>query len=131
MSTSEKTAGVPVVASSSATTLLPQALPLRDGGVAMRDLIDLYMAHYAGRDPAIGQRLSWWKPRLGSLPFTSITDDHVFSALEELATTPAKYFAGLDADGRRIFKSNPCAKASGGPFFLVAMLQSGHSRIQP
>jgi integrase len=114
MSTSTETAGQPVIATSSAATPQLPALPLRDSSVAMRDLIDLYMAHYAGRDPAIGQRLEWWKPRLGNMPFTEITDDHVFSALEALASMPAEYFAGLDADGNRIFKSKgtPMAPAT-------------------
>lgn len=102
----EKTAGEPVAASSSAVTAAnPAPLPLRDGGILLADLVDLYMAHYAGRDHGIPYRLGWWKSRLGDLPYTSIIDDHVFSALETLAATPARYFAGLDADGNRIFKS--------------------------
>lgn len=90
------------------------ALPLRDGGILLADLIDLFMAHYAGRDGTMHQRLTWWKLRLGKMSFTSATDDYIFSALEELAATPAKYFAGLDADGRRIFKSKgrPMAPAT-------------------
>jgi len=90
------------------------ALPLRQGTLPLAELVDLYMAHYAGRDPAISQRLQWWGPRLGNMAYTAISDDHVFSALEELASTPAKYFAGLDADGKRIFKSKgtPMAPAT-------------------
>lgn len=94
-------------------TLALPALPLRDGSIAAADLIDLYMAHYAGRDPAIGYRLQWWKPRLGALAFTAICDDHVFSALEALAAMPARYYAGKDADGRSIFKSKGRPMAPG------------------
>jgi len=33
------------------------ALPLRAGQVLLRDLIDLYMSHYEGRDPTRVRRL--------------------------------------------------------------------------
>lgn len=93
---------------------LTPPLPLRDGSITVAELADLYMRHYAGRDPAIGQRLEWWKPRVGNLAFTSVTDDHIFAALESLATTPARYYAGKDADGNSIFKSKgrPMAPAT-------------------
>lgn len=81
------------------------ALPLRHGALPVAELIDLYMAHYAGRDPALATRLRWWAARVGSMPFECVSDDHVHAALEDLARAPARYFAGLDADGRRIFKA--------------------------
>lgn len=89
------------------------ALPLRDGALPLSDLVELYMAHYAGRDPAIATRLDWWRARIADMPYTEITDDLVFSALEALASTPARYFAGVDADGRRIFKSKGRPMAPG------------------
>ena len=89
-------------------------LPMRQGTLPLGELIDLYMAHYAGRDPAIAQRLHWWSARLGALPFAAVNDDQIFAALEALAATSAKFFAGLDADGNRIFKSKgrPMAPAT-------------------
>lgn len=90
------------------------ALPLRDGSLSVAELVDLYMAHYAGRDPALANRLRWWVGRIGALPFETVSDDHVHVQLEELARSPARYFAGLDADGRRIFKAKdrPMAPAT-------------------
>lgn len=91
-------------------TPTPPALPLRDGTLPTAELIDLYMGHYAGRDPALAARLRWWVGRVGPMPFESVTDDHVHAALEDLARMPARYFAGIDADGRRIFKPKPGGK---------------------
>ena len=90
------------------------AMPLRQGALPVADLVDLYMAHYAGRDPALAARLRWWVGQLGAMTFEAVTDDHVHAALEALARQPARYFAGLDADGNRIFKAKdkPMAPAT-------------------
>jgi integrase len=65
------------------------------------------MAHYTGRDTTRVQRLGWWAAKLGTVALQDLTDDHVFSALEQLATQPSRYFAGVDADGRRIYRAKP------------------------
>lgn len=41
------------------TTLAPPALPMRNGALTIANLVDHYMAHYAGRDPTRLQRLTW------------------------------------------------------------------------
>lgn len=79
-------------------------LPMRAGGLPMTDLLDLYMAHYAGRDSTRVQRLTWWRARVGQVALQDLTDDHVHAALEDLASRPAQYFAGRDAEGRRVFE---------------------------
>jgi len=84
--------------------LAPVALPMRDGCITIAALIDLYMAHYEGRDPTRARRLQWWVPKVGALPLQELTDDHVHMALEQLAQQPPRYFAGKDADGQEIFK---------------------------
>lgn len=81
------------------------ALPLRAGQLPLADLIDLYMAHYAGRDTTRVQRLSWWKGRFGSLPLAELSDDHVHVAIEELANQHSRYYAGKDADDRPIYRA--------------------------
>lgn len=81
------------------------ALPLRAGQLPLADLIDLYMAHYAGRDTTRVQRLTWWKVRLGSLPLADLSDDHVHAAIEELANQHSRYYAGKDADDRPIYRA--------------------------
>lgn len=81
------------------------SLPMRAGGILVADLIDLYMAHYAGRDTTRVQRLSWWKDRLGAVPLQELSDDHVHEAMESLARQQGRYFAGKDADGERIYRA--------------------------
>jgi integrase len=70
----------------------------------LRELAGDYFAQYEGRDDSRPSRIAWWIDRLGDRPAESITDDDVFEALEDLATTPARRYAGLDADGRKIFR---------------------------
>jgi integrase len=81
------------------------ALPQRAGDILLADLIALYMAHYAGRDTARVQRLTWWREQLGAIALQDASDDHIHAALEALARQPARFFAGLDADGKAIYKT--------------------------
>lgn len=94
-------------------TNLP-ALPLRAGAMPLAKLIDLYMAHYAGRDGTRLQRLAWWSSQVGSIALQDLTDDQVHAAIEALATQHSRYFAGTDADGHAIFKAKkrPLAPAT-------------------
>jgi integrase len=78
---------------------------MRAGGLPVADLIDLYMAHYAGRDGTRLQRLTWWSARLGTLALQDVSDDDVHAALEALARQPSTYFAGRDAAGKPIYKA--------------------------
>ena len=89
-------------------------LPQRAGAMPMRELIDHYMARYAGRDTARVQRLGWWSARLGDKALQDVSDDHVHVALAELATNRSRYFAGKDVDGRPIYKDKrePLAPAT-------------------
>ena len=90
------------------------ALPMRAGQILLRDLIDLYMAHYGGRDDTRVQRLTWWTAQAGGVALQDLTDDHVHDAIESLATQHSRYFAGKDADGRAIYKAKrrPLAPAT-------------------
>lgn len=80
-------------------------LPMRAGQMAVADLIDLYMAHYAGKDPTRLQRLTWWRGQVGAVALQELTDDHVHAALESLTGQSSRYFAGTDADGRPVYKA--------------------------
>lgn len=90
------------------------ALPLRAGQMSMADLIDLYMAHYAGRDSTRTQRLAWWAARVGEVALQDLSDDHVYAAIECLANQNSRYFAGKDADGKPIYRARkkPMAPAT-------------------
>lgn len=89
-------------------------LPLRAGSLTLSDLVDLYMAHYEGRDSTRAQRLSWWKVQRGQVALQDLSDDHIHADLEQLATQHSRYFAGNDADGRPIYKAKkrPLAPAT-------------------
>lgn len=97
-----------------ATTHDPAPLPLRAGGILLRELIDLYMAHYTGRDSTRVTRLAWWRERVGAITLQDLTDDHVHAALEDLASRPARVFVGTDDTGRKQyqFKKRPIAPAT-------------------
>lgn len=83
------------------------ALPLqmRQGALPVADLIDLYMAHYAGRDASRGQRLRWWVPKVGALTLQELSDDHVHAALEALSERNASFYAGKDDQGRAVLNT--------------------------
>lgn len=86
-------------------------LPSRVGTLPIADLIDLYMAHYAGRDTTRGQRLAWWKARLAGVALDQVCDDHIHDSLEALAADSPRYWAGTDADGKAIYKAKRRALA--------------------
>lgn len=81
------------------------ALPSRAGHLTIAELIDLYMAQYAGLDTTRAQRLGWWRVQLGSKRLDELSDDDVHFALEGLANRPARCYMGKDADGRPILRS--------------------------
>ena len=90
------------------------ALPMRDGSILVPDLIDLYMAHYTGRDTTRVQRLTWWKTRLAGAQLDQVNDDHIHEALDALASNAARYWAGTDAENKPIYKAKkkPMAPAT-------------------
>lgn len=79
-------------------------LPIRDGSITIAELIDLYMAQYAGRDRSIVQRLGWWRGHVGAMRIDVVSDDDLHTALEGLASRAARYYSGKDVEGRSIFK---------------------------
>ncbi len=97
-----KSAGQGAAASMAPTA---QVIPLRDGSTLVRDLVDQYMKQYVGRDTTRVTRLSFWVTALGDLPIGEVTDDHVDAAMQELAQRRAKFYAGKDADGAKVFRA--------------------------
>ena len=83
----------------------PGAAPGRDGAITLARLFDLYMAQYAGRDRALPQRLDWWRHQVGHLALQDLSDDHLHAALQLLAGTSSRFYAGKDASGAPIFKA--------------------------
>jgi len=126
MSKDKQSAGDSVTSSSATQTgnaiapqaapagLYPCALPLRAGHLPLRELIELYMSAYSGRDPSRIYRLTWWQAQLGDLQLLQLSDDDIHDALDALANQPARYYAGQDASGNPIHKAKrrPLSPAS-------------------
>jgi integrase len=70
----------------------------------LAELIDAFMAAYAGADRSIGSRLAYWRDTLGDRIASEILADDVADALAALMQTRAKTFMGRDADGAKRFK---------------------------
>lgn len=88
-----------------------RALAVRPQALRVADLIDRYMAAYAGRDTTRTHRLGAWRLMLGDFTLEALDSDVLHLARNELAAQPALAFKGLDHEGRRIFK----VKAGGKP----------------
>lgn len=73
--------------------------------LTLSELLDQYFAQFTGRDTEKVHRLVAWRERLGDREFSTITDDEVFAALEEIAAQPARIWCGLDADRKPIFRA--------------------------
>lgn len=76
-------------------------------GTTLRELVDAYMATYAGRDRSRIPQLERWCALLGDRPFASLTDDDVFHGMEVLRREPARVFLGRDDQGERIERAKP------------------------
>ena len=91
-------------------------LPQRDPSVTVSQLVDLYMAHYAGRDPTRPQRLRFWQEQIGTLTLADLDgdEDRVAAVLDGLAQRHGLHFAGVDATGHKIMraKSKPLADST-------------------
>ena len=84
-------------------SLTRPALPLRAPLLLLRELVDLYMGHYTGRDETRTQRLAFWVQQLGDVALQDLSDDQVHVGLERLADTNATFYAGKDEAGRPIY----------------------------
>lgn len=92
----------------------PSTRPESDHQAAtLADLVDAYMAAYAGRDRTRPRILAWWVAKLGERPFGGITDDDIFAALEQLRIEPARRYAGRDRQGRAVHRFRPTPKSAG------------------
>ncbi len=85
--------------------VVTQPRSARSGLHSISNLIDAYMAAYAGRDPTRPHHLRWWQQRLGDSTLDTIDQDDIYLALEDLSTRAGRYCAGRDADGKPIFKA--------------------------
>lgn len=63
-----------------------------------------YLDAYLGADENRPLRLNAWVRLMGEKPLASITPEDVEDGLKRLSDEPARVFAGLDAEGNRIFR---------------------------
>lgn len=69
----------------------------------VRELIERYMAVYAGRDTTRAQRLSAWQSMLGDFSLQECTVDAIKACRQALSEDPAQVYKGKDFRGRRVF----------------------------
>jgi integrase len=81
-----------------------RALSVRPESLTVHQVIDRYMAQYAGQDPTRTQRLSAWLAMIGEFTLEQIDSDLIHVCRSELQTTPPLVFVGLDHLGQQIFK---------------------------
>jgi integrase len=81
-----------------------RALSVRPESLTVHQVIDRYMAQYAGQDPTRSQRLSAWLAMIGEFTLEQIDSDLIHVCRSELQTTPPLVFVGLDHLGQQIFK---------------------------
>lgn len=88
-----------------------KALAARPEALTVRQVIDRYMAQYAGRDGTRVQRLSSWQAMIGDFTLEQVDSDLIHAGRAELATKPPLVFVGLDHLGCQIFKVKNRAKS--------------------
>lgn len=85
--------------------MIAAPLPSRAGYLTVAELIDAYMARYSGRDVTRAARLGFWRDFLGERTLLEVDDDLVHQGATLLKEQPPRYYAGLDVQGRPIYKA--------------------------
>jgi hypothetical protein len=75
-------------ASSQSISQRLRALSVRPEALTVQQVIDRYMAQYAGQDPTRTQRLSAWVTMIGEFTLEQVDSDLVHVCRSELQTTP-------------------------------------------
>jgi integrase len=80
-----------------------RALALRPQSLTVREVIERYMAQYAGRDISRGQRIAAWQSMIGEFTLEQCDSDLMHAGRAELATKPALVYKGKDHRGLQVF----------------------------
>ena len=80
-----------------------KSLAARPACLTVRELVERYMAVYAGRDCTRGQRLRAWQSMIGEFTLEQCDSDLLHAARSELATKPALVYKGRDFRKERVF----------------------------
>jgi len=76
------------------------------GDLTVREVIDAYMACYAGRDSSRAARVEFWSKTIGEIKLRDLDSDTIADVLEEFATQPVRKYIGKDAEGRRLYRDH-------------------------
>ena len=76
------------------------------GDLTVREVIDAYMACYAGRDSSRAARVEFWSKTIGEIKLRDLDSDTLADVLEEFATQPVRKYIGKDAEGRRLYRDH-------------------------
>ena len=87
-----------------------RALSVRPEALTVQQVIDRYMAQYAGQDTSRTQRLNAWLAMIGEFTLEQVDSDLIHVCRNELQTKPPLVFVGLDHLGQQIFKIKGRAK---------------------
>lgn len=71
--------------------------------MTVRELIDRYMARYAGSDTTRAQRLAAWSAMIGDFTLEQVDSDLMHERRAELATAPPLVYMGVDHAANKIF----------------------------
>lgn len=82
----------------------PQQTAVAAADPTLAAVAGAYLAAYRGRDENRYHRVNAWTRLLGDRPFAAIGADDVDAAMAQLATEPARVYAGKDADGLPIYR---------------------------
>lgn len=80
------------------------ALAERPHSVTVDQLVERYMAAYAGADTTRAQRLAVWCALIGDHTLDRIDGDLLFACRQEIDEQPPLHYLGRDHAGRRIFR---------------------------
>lgn len=87
-----------------------RCLAERPRDLTVSQLIERYMAAYAGRDSTRAQRLAAWQTMIGPFTLEQVDSDVIYACRAELASQPALAFKGQDFAGNKIFKPKGARK---------------------
>lgn len=76
------------------------------GDLTVREVIDAYMASYAGRDKSRAARMAYWNGTLGSIKLRDLDSDLIADVLDDFAARPARKYVGKDVAGRRLYRDH-------------------------
>ncbi|MEO8103116.1 MAG: site-specific integrase [Betaproteobacteria bacterium] len=91
-----------------------RSLADRPQSLTVYELIERYMAAYAGRDGAMRHRLLAWQTLIGEFTLENVDSDLIHAARNELQTLSALAYKGVDHAGNKIFKAKSRHRSKAG-----------------